>query len=217
MRSLIFIQQIVLKSQSCSSQVFERQLVLVNHINLIIRCQFWYPDRFRSCCLALELCKVVFTLHKWVSRSASDHKQPGANVTARALYLNINWATGRAGTCFCAWILKKKYKFICRGRVAAEERTKKATFTAIGLTSGTFLLNSLLSSTRCLWECSLSSCRPASSDATEFSSLYKHRQRKKTSNGERKQMRRERERARERQHFAEPANIHPVKLQSVHK
>lgn len=50
------------------------------------------------------------------------------------------------------------------------------------LTSGTFLLNSLLSSTRCLWECSLSSCRPASSDAAEFSSLYKTH--KRQTNGE---------------------------------
>lgn len=77
------------------------------------------------------------------------------------------------------------------------------------LTSGTFLLNSLLSSTRCLWECSLSSCRPASSDATEFSSLYEH-----TKERERGTVRGKtsRERERETRHFREPANAHPVKL-----
>lgn len=70
------------------------------------------------------------------------------------------------------------------------------------LTSGTFLLNSRLSSTRCLWECSLSSCRPASSDAIEFSSLYKHRQSEREL---------EKERQRETA-LREAANSHTVQL-----
>lgn len=83
------------------------------------------------------------------------------------------------------------------------------------LTSGTFLLNSLLSSTRCLWECSLSSCRPASSDAAEFSSLYKTH--KRQTNGETGGREKQSETERERRHFREPAKAHPVKLKSVHK
>ncbi len=47
------------------------------------------------------------------------------------------------------------------------------------LTSGTFFLNSRLSSTRCLWESSLSSCRPASCAATEFSSLYRDKEKER--------------------------------------
>jgi len=70
-------------------------------------------------------------------------------------------------------------------------------------TSGTFLLNSRLSSTRCLWECSLSSCRPASSDATELSSLYKNTQKREG---------RWEEASGERRHFREAANAHPGKL-----
>lgn len=98
----------------------------------------------------------------------------------------------------CAWskynllthILQKINNFLMkvggrsgssRGPVPAEVKmreTDTCSWDNVGqgarLTSGTFLLNSLLSSTRCLWECSLSSCRPASSEATEFSSLCKH-------------------------------------------
>lgn len=126
----------------------------------------------------------VFTLLRLNTHTqppASDHTQPGANLTAKLQHLNINRDTGTAQDYMSACVTE--CVCVCanecvRGRElhgGAELRTRKMAFPA-RLTSGTFLLNSRLSSTRCLWECSLSSCRPASSDATELSSLCTHKE-----------------------------------------
>lgn len=163
-----------------------------------------------------------------MSPLASLPSQPEANVAARPQHLNINWATGRvregepwflSSVVHCKYILmqilQKKQIIPCtmvkEGETHAVRRVRRKTQSWEDggrergrLTSGTFLLNSLLSSTRCLWECSLSSCRPASSDATEFSSLYKHTKERETVRGS--------EWSWERRHFREPANAHPVKL-----